>query len=246
MALAVISDIHGNIAALEAVLADIDRRGISNIVNLGDSLSGPFDAHATADRLMALDLVTVRGNHDRQLFDRPKEKMGNWEKWVIDDLTSEHLEWLKSHPLTAEAYGAFLCHATPESDEVNWLDRRGPDDRLVARDLVDVLPFAEGLPHRLFLCGHTHTPRVVRLDADRMVVNAGSVGCPAYLDTRMEPNFIHQTGTPDARYAIVEDRDGQWYADLIAVPYVARDMARLACAKGADQWAQAVTTGWFA
>ena len=79
-----------------------------------------------------------------------------------------------------------------------------------------------------------------------MIVNPGSVGCPAYLDTRMTPNFIHQTGAPDARYAIVEERGGQWSADLIAVPYDASDMAALARAKGADSWAQAVTTGWFA
>ena len=246
MALAVISDIHGNIAALEAVLADIARRGISDIVNLGDSLSGPFDAPATADRLMALDLVTVRGNHDRQLFDRPKEDMGNWEKWVIDDLTPRHLEWLKSHPLTAEAYGAFLCHATPERDDVNWLERRGPEDRLVARDLAEVKRFADGLQHRVFLCGHTHVQRAVRLDANRMIVNPGSVGCPAYLDTRTKPHFVEQSGAPDARYAIVEEREGQWCADLIAVPYDASAMVDLARAKGADSWAQAVTTGWFA
>ena len=246
MALAVISDIHGNVAALEAVLADIRRRGISDIVNLGDSLSGPFDALATADRLMALDLITVRGNHDRQLFDRSKDEMGNWEQWVINDLSPHHLDWLKSHPLTAKSHGAFLCHATPDSDETNWLERRGQDNRLVARDLADVASFADGLTHRLFLCGHTHVPRVVRLDAGRMIVNPGSVGCPAYLDTRTEPHFVEQTGAPDARYAVVEERSGHWCADLIAVPYDSREMAVLARSKGADSWVQAVTSGWVA
>ncbi|MCV6591535.1 MAG: metallophosphatase family protein [Silicimonas sp.] len=246
MTLAVLSDIHGNIAALEAVLADIDRRGISNIVNLGDSLSGPFDGLATAERLIALDLPTVSGNHDRQLVDRPKDQMGLWEAWVIDDLAPAHLDWIAALPDTAEAFGAFLCHGTPESDEENWLDRRGPGERLVARDLDGVLARDGGRRERLLLCGHTHTPRVVRLPGDRMVVNPGSVGCPAYLDSRMEPNFIHQTGAPDARYAIVEERDGRWSADLVAVPYDASEMAAMARAKGAESWAQAVSDGWFA
>ena len=97
------------------------------------------------------------------------------------------------------------------------------------------------------LCGHTHEPRVVRMSGGRMVVNPGSVGCPAYLDTRMEPNFIHQTCAPDARYAIVEEREGTWCADLIAVPYDASEMAELCPRrKGAESWARAVTRGWFA
>lgn len=246
MTLAVLSDIHGNIAALEAVLADIARRGVTQIVNLGDALSGPFDAPATAERLMALGLVTVRGNHDRQLFDRPKHKMGLWEQWTIDDLAPHHLDWLRALPLTAEVGGALLCHATPQDDAENWLDRRGPDHRLVARDLEGVEARAGNSTHPLMLCGHTHTPRVVRISDNRLIVNPGSVGCPAYLDSRNEPHFIHQTGAPDARYAIVENRDGHWHADLIAVPYDATPMAALARAKGAESWAKAVTTGWFA
>ena len=246
MALAVISDIHGNIAALEAVLSDIARRGITDIVNLGDSLSGPFDAVATLDRLQSLNLPTVRGNHDRQLYDRPRDKMGLWESWVIDDLSKDHLDWVRAFPLTLVFDDIFLCHATPTSDERNWLDRRGPMDRLIPRDLAEIAPKAEGIDHDLILCGHTHTPRVVRIPGGPTVVNPGSVGCPGYLDERMTPNFIHQTGAPDARYAIVEKRSESWHADLIAVPYDATKMAELAIEKGADTWAKAITTGWFA
>lgn len=245
MRLAVLSDIHGNIAALEAVLADIARRDVDRVVNLGDALSGPFDARATADRLIALDLPTMRGNHDRQLFDRPKDKMGLWESWCIDDLTEEHITWLRSFPLTLERDGVLLCHGTPESDEENWLDQRGPDQRLIARDMEAVEARAQGTKAELMLCGHTHTPRVVRLADGRMIVNPGSVGCPAYLDTRMTPHFTHQTGSPDARYAVLERSPAGWTADLIALPYDASPMADLARAKGAESWAQAVTVGWF-
>ena len=94
-------------------------------------------------------------------------------------------------------------------------------------------------------CGHTHTPRVVRLPTGQLIVNPGSVGCPAYLDTRTTPPFIHETGSPDARYALLEKTDAGWRADLLHVPYDSSRMARLARGRGAESWAQAVETGWL-
>lgn len=246
MKLAVISDIHGNIAALEAVLDDVRRRGIETVVNLGDCLSGPFDARATADLLMRKNFLTVRGNHDRLLIDRPPAEMGQWETWVFDDLDERHLDWIRSLPQVARNGEVFLCHAAPDSDEENWLDYRGPSDRLIARDLAEVELHASGLQYPVMLCGHTHSPRVVRLPDGRLIVNPGSVGCPAYLDTRGETPFVQQTGAPDARYAILEGLNGDWRADLCAVPYDASDMAQLAKARGAENWVRAVTTGWVA
>lgn len=245
MTFAAISDVHGNIAALKAVLDDIASRGITQIVNLGDSLSGPFDAAATADLLISRDLLTVRGNHDRMLFDRPRDKMGLWEDWIIDQLSPDHLEWIKSLPLVAQFGNAFLCHATPSSDEENWLDHRGPNHRLIPRELAEVELRAGSISHSLMLCGHTHTARSVRLPDGRQIVNPGAVGCPAYLDTRNDPPFIQQTGSPDARYAILEETAQGWKVDLVSVPYDATDMVKLAESRGADSWVRAITTGWF-
>lgn len=245
MRLAIISDIHGNIDALEAVLADIARRGIEDIVNLGDSLSGPFDAVAVAERLIGLGLPTVSGNHDRALWDRPRESMGLWESWIVDELAPNHLDWLRGLPASVTLGEVLCCHATPESDHENWLDRRGPDQRLIARDLDGVLERLGGATAPVIACGHTHTPRLVRLPTGQAVVNPGAVGCPAYLDARTEPAFIHQTGAPDARYAVLERAGDTWRADLVAVPYDSRAMARLARQRGAEDWAKAVETGWF-
>ena len=242
MRLAVISDIHSNIAALEAVLDDIARRGIKDIVNLGDCLSGPFDAVATADRLMALNVLTVRGNHDRMLYDGTA---GLWESWVLDDLSPGHLDWVRAFPLTASFGDVLLCHATPDNDAENWLNRRGPEHRLVSRDMAGIVERAGECSEALILCGHTHEPRSVTLPDGRRVVNPGAVGAPAYKDTRMEPPFIHQTGSPDARYAVVEQSGGDWPVTHISVPYNAEPMAKLAEAKGADSWARAVRAGWF-
>ncbi len=246
MRLAVISDIHGNIAALNAVLDDIARRDVGDIVNLGDCLAGPLDACATADRLIALEIPTVRGNHDRQLYDRPRAEMRTWENFIIDDLSERHIEWLRSFPMTRTIGDVLFCHATPSSDEENWLDHRGPGQRLIARDLPGVIERLGDTTASVICCGHTHTPRVVRLAGGPMIVNPGAVGIPAYLDDRTDPAFIHQTGAPDARYAILEATAAGWQTNLIAVPYDASDMIKLARAKDADSWVQALAAGWIA
>ncbi len=244
MQLAVISDIHGNIDALNAVLGDIERRGITKIINLGDSLSGPLDARATADRLMHLNFPTVRGNHDRMVYE--PGALGLWESWIIADLADTHIDWLRALPATIEDGDILFCHATPDSDHENWLDYRGPQQRLIARDLEGVQDRLGGAAQPVICCGHTHTPRVVRLPGGPTIVNPGPVGMPAYLDDRPEPPFIHQTGSPDARYAILRKSVAAWQADLVTVAYDASRMIELARAKGADSWAQALETGWTA
>jgi putative phosphoesterase len=242
MRIAAISDIHGNSAALDAVLDDIRRRGADLVVNLGDCFSGPLDARGTAERLAALDLPAVRGNHDRMLWDAP----GLWERWTEGDLDRDTIDWCRALPLTLQIDGVLFCHATPESDDENWLDHRGPGQRLIARDLAGVEQRAAGVTQELTFCGHTHQPRAVRLPDGRRIVNPGAVGVPAYLDTRGERPFVQQTGAPDARYAIAERRGRDWHVDLIAVPYDTRGMVALAREKDAGSWAEALKTGWTA
>jgi len=86
MKIAVISDIHGNVAALDAVLADATTRQVDQIVNLGDICSGGLFPRETADRLMPLGLPTIRGNHERQLTDHPHDRMG------LSDCGHTHLQ----------------------------------------------------------------------------------------------------------------------------------------------------------
>jgi len=74
MHLAVLADIHGNVLALEAVLADLEHRKVDDVVNLGDCVSGPLSPRETAHLLMRLDWPTIRGNHDRWVTDWPPEK----------------------------------------------------------------------------------------------------------------------------------------------------------------------------
>ena len=101
---------------------------------------------------------------------------------------------------------------------------------------------ADGVAHRLMLCGHTHLARAVRLDDGRMIVNPGSVGSPAYRDVHPVPHVV-EVGTVDACYAILELKADQWHVTFRQVPYDHRAMARLAREKQQADWASALETG---
>src|SRR3954447_11450685 len=158
MRFAAIADVHGNHLALEAVLADIRAQGVTEIVNLGDMVSGPLDARRTMDLLMPLDAVHVRGNHDRWLIDRPPEKMGAWERPAYAQLEAAHLDWLRTIPPAAVYRDqVFLCHATPEDDNVYWLESVAADGAVSCAPLDAIEKTAAGIAQSLILCGHTHT-----------------------------------------------------------------------------------------
>ena len=81
MRIAVLSDVHGNRFALEAVLADIDRERPQTIINLGDVASGAVDPRGTLDLLRSRpEILTVRGNHERHLLDRRPRKMSRVDR----------------------------------------------------------------------------------------------------------------------------------------------------------------------
>jgi predicted phosphodiesterase len=242
---AAITDIHGNLEALEAVLADIARLGIRDIVNLGDCVSGPLWPAEVADRLIALDLPTVRGNHDRYLVEQMPDEMGLTDRYARDRMTPLHLEWLASLPLDRvwrdEVY---LCHAMPTDDNTYWLETVSPQGVMHQRPIDEVEAMAVCVDHSLILCGHTHTPRTVRLRDGRLIVNPGSVGCPGYEDDQPYPHGM-QTGNPLASYAILEKEEAGWSVTFRQVPYDWEAAARLARENGRDEWAAALATGWL-
>ena len=245
MRFAAIADVHGNVLALQAVIADIRAQGIEEIVNLGDMASGPLDARRTMDALMALDAVHVLGNHDRYLIDRPPEKMGSWDRPSHAQLDAEHLDWLRAVPPTRVYRDrVFLCHATPADDELYWLETVLPDGtvRMAAREAIEQA--AEGVTQRLILCAHSHLARAVRLSDGRLIVNPGSVGSPGYRDIHPYPHVV-EAGTPDARYAVLELSDENWRVTFRHVPYDHDAMAALARRNGQPELASALATGWI-
>lgn len=242
MRIAIVSDIHGNLPALEAVVEDIERRGADAIVNLGDSLSGPLMPLETARFLMAQDWVQLAGNHERQLLTVPADKRGASDAFAHARLGAKEFAWIASlthtHRFSAEV---MLCHGTPASDLEYFLETVAPNDfRAATQTEIDAR--LGDVDAALVACGHTHVPRVVHASSGQLIVNPGSVGLPAYDDIHPYPHAV-ETGSPHARYAIVEQRDGDWTARLVAVPYDHTAMAKLALENGRPDWAHALKTG---
>jgi predicted phosphodiesterase len=239
MRFAAIADVHGNCDALEAVLADIAAAGISEVVNLGDHVSGPLMPRETAEMLMARGFPSIQGNQDRLLVEK-RAGLGGPFRW----LDEPQVEWLARMPATLLYRGdVLLCHGSPRSDEAYWLDRVTSDGLIAPAPIEDVEAEASGIAASLILCGHTHLPRVVRLRDGRLVVNAGSVGLPGYRGADPVAHTV-EAGTPHACYAILEGTAGAWHATIRYVPYDSRRMSELAARNGNPVWASALATGW--
>lgn len=245
MRIAVLADIHGNVRALDAVLADLADASPDLVVNLGDCLSGPLEARATADRLMALGWPTVRGNHDRHLVELDEAAMGPSDRAAASEIDAAHRAWLARLPPTLRIEGEILaCHGTPTDDSSYLTEDVHPTGPAQAG--------GEAIEHRLggvmatiVLCGHSHTPRLLRLPSGRTVLNPGSVGLPAYRDDEPLPHVV-AVGSPHARYALMErDRDG-WSFVFRAVEYDWDAAAARAAGAGRPDWAEALATGWLA
>jgi len=243
MRFAVIADIHGNALALEAVLADIDRLGVAEILNLGDHLAGPLEAARTADILIDRPMISVAGNHDRYLLTQDPAAMHEWESDCYHALDERHLDWLESLPFSRVWKDeVFLCHATPHDDNVYWLETVSPAGIAHFRPQDEIEAFAEGVTQSLILCGHSHLPRTAQISGRRMIVNPGSVGCPAYDDDLPFPHKM-ETGTPAASYALIEKHGPEWDVTFRLIPYAHHAAAAMALAKGRPLWAQALETG---
>lgn len=232
MRLAVVSDIHGNPHALDAVLEDIAQAGVDATLSLGDFLSGPGDPSGVADRLIELDFPSVRGNHDRFITDGRPDADWHIDAMVRDALDDKQMDWLRSVPATAVFGGeVLLCHGTPRDDNTSFMDGlEGSRQVLMPREHIERQ--AAGFDYPVIVCGHTHVPRSLKLADGRLVVNPGSVGLP------------FEIGSPDVRYGIVEKRRAGWNAELRSVAYDHVAAARLAVDRGYPKWADVLLFGW--
>lgn len=243
---AVIADIHGNSDALAAVLADIDAQRIETIINLGDHLSGPLAARETADMLIARDMISIRGNHDRWLVEQPIDEMSRSDRAAREQIDETHLEWLRALPATRTLADGriFACHATPTSDTCYWVETVTENGDVVLQSRATIEAEAEDISASLLLCGHTHMPRILRLSDGSLLVNPGSVGCPGYDDDQPRPHVV-QTGNPNASYAVIEEGPSGWLVTMRSIPYETSRMVALAEKAGRPDWARVVRSGWF-
>jgi diadenosine tetraphosphatase ApaH/serine/threonine PP2A family protein phosphatase len=199
---AILSDVHGNEPALQAVLADVRRVGVDRYLCLGDLVGYGADPAAVVDHLIARDAVSVAGNHDHASAGMMDLEWFNpfaraAAEWTATRLRPEQVRYLSALPLVREEAGATLVHASPlDPGEWNYL--------VNARDGARVFP---AFKTRLCFVGHSHMPASWVCGADkrvgftpgparltiqpdrRYVVNVGSVGQP-------------RDGDPAAAYAV--------------------------------------------
>jgi predicted phosphodiesterase len=243
--IAVLSDIHSNVYALDAVIADTKRRSVDVLVNLGDILYGPIAPMATFDLLQSHDILTIRGNQDRQICEAARLEIESnpTMRFVLEDLGQEPVDWMAMLPfdmqVTADIYA---CHGTPASDLIYLLENveSGYPRRRTADEIIELL---NGQSSPVVLCGHTHIPRLVQLASGQMIVNPGSVGLPAYIDD--EPcRHAMENHSPHASYAIIEKvGTGNWLVELVKVPYDVEQAVRAAKERGRQDWAHFLATG---
>ena len=243
MRIAVLSDIHGNLPALEAILADVARRGVDHVVNQGDHVSGPLMPAETAQFLMRQPWTQINGNHDRELATSDPADLIPSDAFARAQLGGEALEWLAGLPPSSTVNdGGLLLHGTIRRDTEYLLETiENGAARLATPAEIEVrLGEAQA---EVMLCGHSHIPRSVRTLSGQLIVNPGSVGLPAFTDVQPFPHKV-ETGSPDARYAIVERTAAGWTAQLLTVPYDHRPMAALARERHRPSWEQALCTGY--
>jgi predicted phosphodiesterase len=236
MRVAALYDVHGNLPALEAVLADRRCVAAEAIVCGGDLVAGPLP-EACLDRLEADGRSRfLSGNGDRETVSPPAEgPLAEIGAWGAARLGPERLERVAAWPATVEldlpGLGhVVFCHATPRSD-TEILTSATPE--------ADVAAALASAPADLVVCGHTHV-QYDRLVSDsksgterpgvvRRIVNAGSVGMP-------------YEGTPDARWAILDDGG----VTLVSTPYDAEAAFDVLSKTGfplLDDWFGAVVRG---
>lgn len=211
--IAIFGDIHANIHALTAVLADIDRRGLRNLYCLGDLVGYGVFPNEVVELIRGRAIPTLIGNYDQGVghssddcgcaYTNPiSEALGKRSiAWSNEHTTAEnkaYLRQLPAHiPVQLEDLKVMLVHGSPRKiNEYLFADR--PDATL--ERLLD-LTGAE-----VMVCGHTHLPYYRILPSSRHVINAGSVGKP-------------KDGDPRAGYVVLSARENDLAVEFVRVEY---------------------------
>lgn len=240
--MAVISDVHGNLPALESVLADIAARGITEVLDLGDHASGPLWPRETVELVMRQPWACIAGNCDRQIVtQRPTEQNAS-DRYAFETLTLAQRQWLAALPATLTAHDEILLsHGTPSSNTEYLLESVEAGVAHLAHH-SEIWQRLGKVSAPVVLCGHSHIPRIVRLP-HTLIVNPGSVGLPAFESSHPEHQLM-ETGSPDARYAVLRRSERGWRAELIAVPYDHAAAQKQALKNDRADWEIALRTGY--
>jgi predicted phosphodiesterase len=244
MKIALLSDIHSNVFALEAVLANVEQHRVDIAVNLGDILYGPIAPQKTFELLMRHDLITLKGNQDRQIYESTNQevKANPTLQFILDDLGDEPIAWLKSLPFDKRLNNeVYCCHGSPKSDLTYLLENIETGSATVNSD-KKIIKHLNEEKSDVICCGHTHTPRTVDTSSGQLIVNPGSVGLPAYTDDEPIKHSI-ENYSHHASYAILEKGEFGWIVQHIKVPYDIESAIKECKKRNREDWVTFLTTG---
>ena len=226
MRIAVLSDLHANAQALEAVMADLITHGCEHVFCLGDiALAGPQPKDVT-DYVMSQEgtWTIIQGNTDKMIaqygpdvmefLEAQYPVMANAMADDVEQLDDSHRAFLANLPpmlsLEVEGCTVLLVHGSPRANN---------EDILPEMPLEIIEEIIEGTQEKLILCGHTHVPCGYQTNTGQTVVNVGSVGRP-------------MTSEPRACYAIVDFADGSFEVRHRFVSYDNKTAADLMSKRG--------------
>jgi predicted phosphodiesterase len=233
--IAIISDIHGNLTALDAVLAELDRRGVREMICLGDVIGYGPQPEACLDRLRGACMVTVRGNHEDALFDGSIAETFNpiartALEWTRKRLSREHTQEVASMRLVFDRSPYLVCvHDTPVPPSATGY---------VGDPLTAGLAF-RGVDARVCLVGHTHVPMAFHTESERCEDRLGPCDVEATIlhdDEAYElrpvgrhilnPGSVGQPrdGDPRASFALLDLKEGTF--ELCRVAYAVEEAQR--------------------
>lgn len=238
----IISDIHGNSWALREVLDDIKNKGIETIINLGDSLYGPLDPKGTFELLVENNVISISGNEDREIIENI-ESISNNEtiEYVKSQIDKKVIDWLKSLPFDFVFENEiYCCHASPESDTTYLLESIHTD-YISIKNNKEIDATLKNISQEIVVCGHSHVPRIVET-FNKTIINAGSVGCPAYDDDLPIPHKM-ENFNPRARYSILTKIENTIRIEQVAINYDFETAALKAEENNRNDWAKWIRTG---
>ncbi len=244
MQIAILSDIHSNIYALEEVIKDIKNRDIEVVLNLGDMFYGPIEPRATYELIRENKFINICGNQDREILEASLDQLEKNPtlRYTYENLGKEVLYWIQDLQFEKIIGGTYyMIHGTYFDDSQYLLEDISNGEVTLRRD-EEIIKLTDNIETPFIFCGHSHLPRVHKLNTGQIVINPGSVGLQAYED-ELPIKHKMQNHTPDAAYTILTVEENQYSIEQVRVAYDYEKAARKAEDNGRDDWAYALRTG---
>ena len=204
MRIAVISDIHGNIYALEEVLKDIQKQDVNLIICLGDLVGYGCNPNDVIEKIRDEKILCIKGNYDASVVDKDytfirENEINSFSlPWAVKTVTTENIEFLKELPQTI-----VLEFNNKKIQFVHGSPRK--INEYLTEDYEKINEIIDDLNYDILVCAHTHIPYIKEI-GNKLIINDGSVGKP-------------KNGTPHGTYALLNISPDNFSAKINVVPY---------------------------